>query len=84
MIQKPVGEIYLYSFRDVHPKDGETGSFIVYPNNGNPCMCIWRDNAFWYAYDEYRGKDANWQVVTEVEYWFRIPQAEEIVNAVSS
>lgn len=78
------GEIYIFHYPEYNPDDfppmhprPEQDLFVVYSGNGKSNLCIWGEGAFWYRWGE---TDADWEVVLNVEYWFRIPTTKEIVD----
>lgn len=84
-VVKRVGEIMVFRFPENTPDDflgahphPSRDTFVVYNNyNGNPSICKWEMNAFWYKYG---AGVSDWHVLLNAEYWFRIPTAKEIVD----
>jgi hypothetical protein len=76
-----VGEIPVFPFPEPSPvelrRHPEEDMFLVYDGNGNPKLCSWVDNAFWYRWGE---TDADWEVVLNVQYWFRVPTVTEVAD----
>lgn len=81
-MDKPVhvGEVRVYHFPEHIPDDfpdvKHDDVFAVYNQEGKPHICLWGEGSFWCRWGE---TDADWHVITGVQYWFRIPLAEDII-----
>ena len=78
---KHVGEVYVFRFLECNPDDlrahPEDDLFMVYDGDRVPRLCVWGEGAFWHRWGE---TDADWEVVMNVQYWFRVPTNKEITD----
>jgi hypothetical protein len=75
---KYVGRIPVFPLAQHNPNDSgdckdPENVYVVYCGDGSKLYCYWKDSAFW----KVRG---GIEVVMGVEFWFRIPEVEEIVH----
>lgn len=76
---KYVGQIPVFPLAEYNPnesgdcKDSEN-MYIVYRSDGEYFPCVWNADCFW----TFHGN--TFEVVIDVEFWFRVPKVEEIVH----